>query len=245
VQAARPRGDPGYLMMVRRLGLAAMLILVAACGASAAMPFKRSISPVGPPIFPIPVQELSARQEAVQQILRDPTLVARGPAEKFACKPQQYFFFLEHPDRAVLAWRKLGAKCVAITDKGGGQFGWGDEFGSDLSWETVHHDGSMRIWYAHGKVRPAPMLPLVPVELVLVMHHAETPSAGGPAIEHHADLFLHTDSKTALVFARLMGTSATKAAEQGLTQLQLFFSALSWYLDQHPDRAEKVMAELQ
>jgi len=89
------------------------------------------------------------------------------------------------------------------------------------------------------------MLPLVPVELVLVMHHEETPSAGGVAIEHHADLFLHTDSKTALLFARLMGTSTTKAAEQGLTQLQLFFSALSWYLDQHPDRAQKLMHELQ
>jgi hypothetical protein len=41
-----------------------------------------------------------------------------------------------------------------------------------------------------------------------------------------------------------MGTSTTKAAEQGLTQLQLFFSALSWYLDQHPERAQRIMAEL-
>jgi len=219
--------------------------VVGAAGATAAMPFTRSQAPASPPIFPIPVQELSARQEAVQQILRDPTLVARGPAEKFACKPEHYYFFLEHPDRAVTAWRKLGAKCVAITDRGSGQFGWGDEFGSDLSWETVHHDPNMRIWYAHGKVRPAPLLPLVNVELVLVMHHAETPSASGSAIEHHAELFLHTDSKTALLFARLMGTSTTKAAEQGLTQLQLFFSALSWYLDQHPDRAEKLMRELE
>jgi hypothetical protein len=243
VEAARPRDDPECLMMRRSFGLAGILFLLVAWGASAAMPFKRSTASLGAPVFPIPVQELSARQEAVQQILRDPTLVARGPAEKFACKPRQYFFFLEHPDRAVLAWRKLGAKCVAINDKGGGQFSWGDEFGSDLSWETVHHDANMRIWYAHGKVRPAPVLPLVPVELVLVMHHAETP--GGAAIEHHADLFLHTDSKTALLFARLMGTSTTKAAEQGLTQLQLFFSALSWYLDQHPDRAQRIMAELQ
>jgi hypothetical protein len=222
-----------------------MLIVVGTVAATAAMPFTRSQAAASPPIFPIPVQELSARQEAVQQILRDPTLVARGPAEKFACKPEHYFFFLEHPDRAVTAWRKLGAKCVAITDKGGGQFSWGDEFGSDLSWETVHHDPKMRIWYAHGKVRPAPLLPLVNVELVLVMHHAETPSVGGSAIEHHAELFLHTDSKTALLFARLMGTSTTKAAEQGLTQLQLFFSALSWYLDQHPERAQKLMQELE
>ncbi len=232
-------------MMMRSLGLAGVLLVTGTCMAQAAMPFFKHLPPSSPPIFPVPVEELSARQEAVRQILRDPTLVARGPSEKFACKPEHYEFFLEHPDRAVTAWRKLGAKCVAITDRGGGQFGWGDEFGSDLSWETIHHNSNMRIWYAHGKVRPAPMLPLVPVELVLVMHHEETPSAGGAAIEHHADLFLHTDSKTALLFARLMGTSTTKAAEQGLTQLQLFFSALSWYLDQHPDRAQKLMHELQ
>ena len=231
-------------MMMRRIGLAGVVMLLGVCGAPAAMPFKRSPATASAPIFPIPIEELSAKQEAVQQVLRDPTLVARGPAEKFACKPEHYFYFLEHPDRAVTAWRKLGAKCVAITDKGGGQFGWGDDLGSDLSWETVHHDPSMRIWYAHGKVRPAPMLPLVPVELVLVMHHSETPAVAGAAIEHRADLFLHTDSKTALLFARLMGTSTTKAAEQGLTQLQLFFSALSWYLDQHPDRAQRIMAEL-
>ena len=105
-----------------------MLLVVGAAHATAAMPFTRSQVPASPPIFPIPVQELSARQQAVQQILRDPTLVARGPAEKFACKPEHYYFFLEHPDRAVTAWRKLGAKCVAITDKGGhglGKQGYG------------------------------------------------------------------------------------------------------------------------
>jgi hypothetical protein len=233
-------------MMMRSCGLAALLLVIGAGGSQAALPFfKHSLPSASPPIFPIPVEQLSAQQSAVKQILRDPTIVARGPSEKFACKPEHYEFFLEHPDRAVLAWRKLGAKCVAITDRGGGQFGWGDEFGSDLAWETVHHDAHLRIWYAHGKVRPAPMLPLVSVELVLVMHHAEIAAVGGAAIEHHADLFLRTDSKTALLFARLMGTSTTKAAEQGLTQLQLFFSALTWYLDQHSDQAEKIMAELE
>ena len=233
-------------MMMRSLGLAGVLLVIGAGGSQAAMPiFKHAPPQASPPIFPIPIEQLSAKQGAVKQILHEPTIVARGPSEKFDCKPEHYEFFLEHPDRAVLAWRRLGAKCVTITDRGGGQFGWGDDFGSDLAWETIHHDANLRIWYAHGKVRPAPMLPLVPVELVLVMHHSEKALVGGRAIEHHADLFLRTDSKTVLLFARLMGTSTTKAAAQGLTQLQLFFSALSWYLAQHPDRAEKIMAELE
>jgi len=35
----------------------------------------------------------------------------------------------------------------------------------------------------------------------------------------------------------MMGASANRIAEQGLQQLQYFFSALSWYLDRHPEQA--------
>jgi hypothetical protein len=43
--------------------------------------------------------------------------------------------------------------------------------------------------------------------------------------------------------ARLLGPSAPRLAEQYLGQLQLFFSALVWYLDQHPERAAGLLAE--
>jgi hypothetical protein len=230
-------------MRIWNFGLSGLLILLLAWEAGATLPFmRRSTSSAVPPSFPVALEELATRQEEVARIARQPTLSARGPSEAFECRPEQYLYFLDHPDQAVRAWRRLGAKCVSITDEGNGRFGWADELGSQVSWETVYRGKDMRIWYAQGKVRPGPVLPMVPVEVVVILHHHELASAAEKRmIEHHADVFVYTDSKTAQMFARFMGTSTTRLAEQGLGQMQLFFSALCWYLDRHPDRARGLL----
>src|SRR5689334_8303077 len=103
---------------------------------------------------PVPVDQLPYPvRERVRQILERPTFHAVGPAESFLCNPQQYHWFLDHPDRAVTAWRRLGARCVDIQDRGNGHFGWSDNLGSDVSWSTVYRDASLRVWYAEGSVR--------------------------------------------------------------------------------------------
>jgi hypothetical protein len=238
-------GTLRWLMRTRSFGLAGLLIVLLACDVQASLPFfRRGPASLVPPSFPIPVEELASRQQEVAHVLRHPTLAARGPAENFECRPEQYYFFLDHPDRAVDVWRRIGAKCVSIADRGDGQFGWADDIGGDVSWEIVHRSKDMHVWYAHGKVRAGPVMPLVPVEVVVVLHHREVSGAAQKhTIEHHSEVFLHTDSKTTQVFARLMGTSTTRLAEQGLSQMQLFFSALCWYLDRHPERASALLRE--
>lgn len=220
------------------LGLAGTMAALGASWAMAALPLTHrgpSTMPVG---FPVAVEELSAHHKEVRQVLQNPTLAAQGPSDTFACQPEHYYYFLDHPDQAVQAWRKLGAKCVGINDLGNGQFGWGDDLGSEVTWETVFRSPSMRIWYAHGKVRPAPVLPMVPVQLVVVLHHVEKKSADDAStIEHISEAYVHTDSRAASLLARMMGTSTTRVAEQGLHQMQLFFSTLCWYIDQNPRRA--------
>jgi hypothetical protein len=106
-----------------------------------------------------------------------------APAEAFACEPAVYYWFLDHPDRAVTAWRRLGAKCLTITDRGGGRFGWADENGSDIVWETVYRTPELRIWYAEGKARPGPLMPLVPVRAVVLL----TTVPGGAPTADRAD----------------------------------------------------------
>src|SRR5438477_7235417 len=102
-----------------------------------------------------------APRSRVRPVVEHPTLSARGPVEVFQCKPEMYYRLLDHPDRASQTWRKLGAQCVPIQDRGQGRFGWADTHGSDLQWETVYRDAGTRVWYATGKVRPAPLVPLV------------------------------------------------------------------------------------
>jgi hypothetical protein len=191
----------------------------------------------------VPLQDVPEKfREGVKIALEKPALYTQGPAESFACAPHFYYWLLEHPDRGVAAWRKLGAQCVMIVDRGAGRFGWTDEHGSDLQWETVYHSNDRHIWYAEGKVRPAPMLPLVPVKAVVVLHYREQTSATGTKlIQHQADMFLHTDSAGAALAAKLLGAAAPKMAEQCVTQMQMFFAGLAWYLNRHPDEAPSLL----
>lgn len=227
-----------------RFGTFALASGILAVGASwvlAALPFTHR-APAPSIGFEVAVEELSAHQQDVRQVLQSPTVAARGPSETFACRPEHYFHFLDHPDDAVRAWRKLGAKCVGISNLGGGEFGWTDELGSEVTWKTIYRDPGKRVWYAQGKVKPSAVLPMVPVKVVVVLHHTEKKTEGEPtSIEHHSEVFLHTDSRAASLLARTMGSSTSRIAEQGLGQLQLFFSALCYYLDQNPQRAAMVM----
>jgi hypothetical protein len=191
----------------------------------------------------VPLDSLPATvREKVRQIVERPTVYSHGPLETFRCRPSLYYWFLDHPDRAVSAWRRLGAKCVSISDRGKGRFGWSDDQGSDLYWETVYRDLHMRIWHAEGQVRPAPLLPLVPVRAVVLLHHKEGQTRSGkPTMSHQVDLFLYTDSKTAALIARLMGPSAPRLAEKCAEQMEMFFSALVWYLEMYPELAEPLL----
>ncbi|MBY0522174.1 MAG: hypothetical protein K2R98_02175 [Gemmataceae bacterium] len=188
----------------------------------------------------VPWDELpQPARDPVRRIIEQPTLSASGPVEEFTGHGPMYLWLLDHPDRAAQAWRRLGAPCLDIADRGQGRFGWSDQQGSDLSWETVYRSGEMRIWYAEGRARPGLLLPPLGVRAVVVLRHGERLDAQGrPRLYHQADLFLQTDSKTAGLMARLIGPTAPRLTEQCVTQLELFFSALTCYLNRHPERAE-------
>jgi hypothetical protein len=192
----------------------------------------------------VPLGEIPQRfRDGVKQTIEKPAIFSQGPVETFVCEPQTYYWLVEHPDRGVQAWRKLGAQCVMIADRGAGRFGWTDEHGSDLQWETVFESADRHIWYAEGKVRPAPLLPLVPVKAVVVLRYSEQASFGGKKmIQHQADMFLYTDSLGATLAAKLLGPSAPKMAEQCVAQMEMFFGGLAWYLHHHPERATELLA---
>src|SRR5437763_96694 len=160
----------------------------------------------------------------VLALLEKPTLQARGPSETFHCQPPTYRWLLDHPDRAVAVWRKLGAEVTPISDRGNGCFGWRDEQGSDMAWQAIVRGQRDQVWYAEGVVRPGPLLPLITVRALLVLHITEGHDAAGrSAVRHQAELVLRTDSRAANLAARLLGASAPRMAEQYVAQIQTFF----------------------
>jgi hypothetical protein len=148
-----------------------------------------------------------------------------------------YNWLLDNPDRAVWAWRRLGAKCLEITSRGNGRFNWVDGKGSDITWFAAYPGSNMRIWYAEGHVKPGPILPTVPVQcVVLLRHDLIRPQDGAAVLQHQAEVFVYTDSRAATLVMRIMGPSVPRLAEQGAAQMQMFFAALAWYCNQHPDQ---------
>jgi hypothetical protein len=155
-----------------------------------------------------------------------------------------YRWLLDHPDRAVKAWMRLGAKCAAITDRGNGRFGCKDASGSDVFWDSVVCNKNKRIWYAEGVVKPSLLLPTVPVRAILVLHIREGYDVKGRrAIRHQAELILHTNSKAASLVTRILGASAPRVAEQYVGQIQTFFAALAWYMGEHAEKMSELLAD--
>ncbi|CAN5219115.1 hypothetical protein BH10PLA2_BH10PLA2_09890 [soil metagenome] len=194
---------------------------------------------------PLPIDEIApAEREKVRNVITRPTFKGRGAGEAFGGRPEIYDWLLDHPDRALSAWRRLGAIASEIVNHGNGHFSWSDNHGSSITWHTVYDQKNLRMWYAEGRVRAAPLTPLVPVQAVLVLRHGNMAEKDGHSLlMHQTEVFVQTDSRAAALAARMMGGSVARLAEQGLGQLELFFSGLVWYLDQHPERVGRLLHE--
>ena len=192
----------------------------------------------------LPLDEVSPLvRDKVRMAVEAPILRAQGQPETFVCNPTIYAWFLDHPDRAVAAWKLLGAKCLEIGDRGQGRFGWTDGNGSDVHWDTVYKSDRMRLMYAEGQVKPGLLLPTIPFQAVIVLRHVVgQDEKGRTVVRHQADLMLHTDSRSAKMVMRTLGTAAPDMAEQYVGQVETFFSALPWYIQKHPERAKELLA---
>jgi hypothetical protein len=194
----------------------------------------------------VPVEALTGEaRERVRAVVEHPTLATTGPVEIFNCQPTTYRWLVDHPDQGVRLWRCLGAKCTEIVDRGNGCFGWQDGEGSEVHWQTVLRSSRQRVWYAEGSVRPGFLLPTISVQAVVVLEFTEgTDPKGKSAVRHQMSLVLHTDSQAATLATRLIGASAPRMAEQYVGQMEMFFGALAWYLDQHPERGSYLLDKI-
>lgn len=211
--------------------------------AASSTPLPAATAPLGPThvaLEDIPV----AMRDKVRAVMDKPTLATRGPAEVFTCRPETYYWLIDNPDQGVRLWRLLGAKCTDIERETTG-FCWHDDQGSKLHWDVALRSGKQRVWYAEGRVNPGRLLPTVDVQAVVVLNHTEgVDAAGKPAIRHQIEMYLKTDGKAVSLAAKIVGASSPRMAEQYLGQMEMFFAAMAWYLDQHPQKAEEMFAEL-
>jgi hypothetical protein len=197
-------------------------------------------------LAPVPLELLAPDvRERVRSVLEHPTLTTRGRAEIFSCRPNTYYWLLEHPDQASRLWKLIGARCADVQDGGGGRFGWSDGQGSAIHWHAVLRTPSQRVWYAEGQVKPGMMLPASAVRAVVVLYVTEGhDEQGRPALKHQVELSLKADGAAVAMAARVLGASAPKLAEDYVGQIETFFGGLAWYLDDNPPRARELFEKL-
>ena len=180
-----------------------------------------------------------AFKETVLKVVRQPTISTKYTSDEVTCGREMYEWLLNHPDRVSLAWRRMKVGCVEITDLGNGKFGWNDDQGSELVWQTVGTFPDGVVWYATGKVKPSPVTPSVPVKAVVVLAY---PSKKEGKLAPVTQVYLHTDSRAATMITRMLGPTAPKLAEQGAEQLLFFFNGIGRYVTANPEKAEGLLA---
>jgi hypothetical protein len=224
----------------------AIVLLCAAILACPALaePRTEKSRPTSLPL-PVPLGEMPAvTRDALSKVMKSPTVTAVCPVEEFVAHPDQYQWVLDHPDRTAVAWRKLGVGAIEIKTLKDGRFYWKGDDGSELVWQTVAKGPDGRVWYAQGQVKPAPLLPSVPVTAVAVLAHTQTArSTGDHLIKHQVEVFVHTDSKTAALVTKMVGDAAPRLAQQGLEQMLMFFSGIAKYSHDKPEKAEILLTE--
>jgi hypothetical protein len=195
--------------------------------------------------LPVRIETISsATQESLKKVMTAPTLSTSAASDRFQVNDEFYRWLLDHPDRVGLAWERLGVPAVEIKALENGRFRWTDDQGSELTWHTVADSEKGRIWYAEGKFKPGPLLPLVPIRAVAVLHHdITTDSRGRITVRHSLDAYLQTDSKFATLVMRILGPTAPRMAEQAADQLLFYFSGIARHADSHPDQAERLLAK--
>jgi hypothetical protein len=183
---------------------------------------------------------------AVARCMSKPTVSTRAAGEEVVCTVAVYEWLYEHPDRVALAWQRLKVPAIPISSMGNGKFGWTDEYGSEIVWQTVGTFPEGRVWYATGKVKAAPAAPSIPVQGVVVVRHKKRVEQDGVALfAPTVEAYMHSDSKAANLVLRVLGPAVPGVAEEAAGQLLDFFGGIAAYVQKNPARADELLAPKQ
>jgi len=182
-------------------------------------------------------------RDAVARCMNKPTVSTRAMGEEVVCTVAVYEWLYEHPDRVALAWQRLKVPSIPISDMGNGRFGWTDEYGSEIVWQTVGTFPEGRVWYAKGKVKAGHAAPSIPVQSVVVVRHKKRIEKDGVALfAPVVEAYMVSDSRAAHLVLRVLGPAVPNVAEQAAGQLLDFFGGIAAYVQKYPARADDLLA---
>lgn len=178
----------------------------------------------------VPLKEvLPAHRNRVAMLLEKAPIYSRGSSESFPCQADAYRWLLDNSDACLYAWRTMGATKANITRQADGSFTGSDGSQAEMTWRQVWAEEGCRVWTAEGGGRPAPFLPEIKVQAVVVIRYSEVTSVDGrKGIRHRVEVFADHDTKPGL-FSKISGITPELIAKKATQQVELFFSGMAWY----------------
>ncbi len=175
--------------------------------------------------------------------LRQPTLATWAAGQEIVCTVAVYEWLLDHPDRVALAWQRLEVPALTIGRIDDDTFFWSDGQGNHITWRAVAKQADRRVWYASGKLKATRLTPPIAVEAVAILHYPKLAEKDGVArYRPQVECYLRSESRTALMWLRLLGPAADQMASQAAGQLIDFFSGIAEFVQQHPQAASVLLA---
>lgn len=179
----------------------------------------------------------------IEAIQRRPTLSVTRRESPFVAHPQIYDWLLNHPDRVSLAWHRMGVPCLKIPAQTNGEYSWADPRGSVMTWRVISRTEQRIVWYATGQVKPAALMPAIPVQAVATLESPRRQrNDGSVEISPILRVDFATESRAASAILRMLGPAVPHLAEQGAAQILLFFSGPARYLHHYPERIPQLLA---
>ena len=126
---------------------------------------------------------------------------------------------------------------------GNGKFGWTDEHGSEIVWQTVGTFAEGRVWYASGKVK-AGIASAGDSRAERGGREAQEADREGRRRALRADdrgLHAQRYAGPPISILRVLGPTVPNVAEQAAGQLLDFFGGIAAYVQKHPTKADELL----
>ncbi|QDU63898.1 hypothetical protein Pan216_47790 [Planctomycetes bacterium Pan216] len=183
------------------------------------------------------------RERAIE-VLQNPQLHHRGPAEVFSCDAELFSWLINHPDWVSQFWREVGFPVEEVHPMRDGGYTCREERGM-ARFHTVYEQDDLRIIYCYLEYRH-PLLPRkLRVEMVLVhRYRTMTRSGSSPIVIHRLEGYARSKNLSIRALMKISRETSDELFERTLKDLMLYFSLMGRVIQQRPTWAEQTFRGL-
>jgi hypothetical protein len=187
-----------------------------------------------------------AYQQAVRDVLANPSLFRRLPTSVVDCHPDLFTFLAQNPEVLVQIWRHLGVSQVQLTRIDEKTFDISDGAGTTgklvVVEQTCEPNAQNRIvMYAEGSYEGKPFQQPLSASCVVVLTSGSVEETNGRRyVASRLDSFIKLDRRSLELVAKAVHPFVGQTADRNFTDTMSFVSNLSYTAETRPDVVEKL-----